>query len=161
MKIRHSVSVASDEDYEFECVHCGASARVRIVSEGVGMASRGALTGQQAAEDATHAALDDARIGVFQDAQRKLSMMRCPRCGRRGPGWSRFVTRAALYAVVSLAVAALGLWVRLGTQAGAEDWICPVTGFLPIVATLIWALYSASSADSGPELAVVSEVEPR
>ena len=58
MRIRHTVSVASDENYEFECVHCGASARVRIVSEVTGIASRGALTGHKAAR---HAAADLGR----------------------------------------------------------------------------------------------------
>ena len=83
----------------FKCARCGA--RGEVVFQAVGQSAWQRETFFQ--PDAINAAAKQSEKDLFEDAQRTLDLVKCPSCGKRGPG-ALFWASARLWAWLVLAL---------------------------------------------------------
>lgn len=109
----------------FKCARCGARGEVAFQAVGESAWRREGFF----QPDAINAAAKQSETELFKDAQRTLDLVKCPSCGRRGPGalfWASariwvWLVVAAVYALAggrdpyayvlpAIAVGAFGWW---------------------------------------------------
>ena len=144
----HEHYASHTDFYEHDCAHCGACTVVEVTGQG-GATGHTSLLHGRARQDALDAELaTHAQQDSLAHAARRVDLMKCPRCDRRGPRFSNYVAARTAMLAASLLPFAFVLWAFLEDRRARfdEGLACWGMSLLPFAVTA-WVVASQWGRD--------------